>query len=107
MADTTKSKLVELPGVTGKGVAPVSIPTINKLCDAYVKERDKRCEQTPHEVAAKKKLIDAIHAAVDVGQIQPDSNGEVVYRYEDTIITLKRGEEKLKVKEVGVTTEEE
>jgi hypothetical protein len=91
----------------GKGVAPVSIPKINKLCDAYTHERDKRCEMTPKEIAAKGKLIDAIHEAVKSGQIQPDKNGEVVYRYGDTVISLKPGKEKLNVKEVGTGNEPE
>jgi hypothetical protein len=96
---TKKAAAVELPGITGKGVAPVSIPKINKLCDVYVAARDTRMENLKREVEAKTKLIDEIHEHID--QIGEDSNGEVVYRYEDTVITLKPGEEKLKVKAVG------
>lgn len=54
-------KVVELPGVEGPGVSPVSIPAINRLAEDYIKERDKRVKMTPREVAAKQKLIDAIH----------------------------------------------
>lgn len=99
MKKSQRPSVVELPGIEGKGVAPVSIPRINKLCDAYIRERDKRCAQTPNEVAAKQKLIEAIHAHAD--QIGKDRNGELVYRYGETVIILKPGKETLKVKEVS------
>src|SRR5258705_9472646 len=101
----TEPSAADLPGVEGPGVAQVSIPDINKLCEAYVKERDKRTQQTPLEIAAKKKLIDAIHA--HESEIGKDSNGEIVYRYGDTVITLKPGKETLKVKEVSAGDEED
>jgi hypothetical protein len=98
-----KAAAGELPGIVGKGVAPVSIPKINKLCDVYVAARDSRMSRLKDEVEAKTKLVDAIHDHIE--QIGEDSNGEVVYRYEDTVITLKPGEEKLKVKAVGSSGE--
>lgn len=100
-----KTKSVELPGITGKGVAPVSIPKINKLCDAYVTLRDSRMATLKKEVEAKEKLVDVIHEHIE--QIGEDENGEVVYRYEDTVITLKPGEEKLKVKAIGSDGDDE
>ena len=89
----------------GPGVAPVSIPEINTLANQYVHERDKRCAMTPHEIAAKEKLIAAIHKHADT--IGKDRDGSIVYRYEDTVIILKPGKETLKVKEVGEEGEEE
>ena len=82
-------------GLKGKGVEPMQIAEIDKLAEAYVKERDKRLTQTPKEVAAKQKLIDALHHhAEDIGR-QPD--GTITYRYDEMIITLSYGKEKLKV----------
>lgn len=77
-------------------MSPVNIPTINKLAEDYVKERDKRMKLTPREVAAKTKLIDAIHKHKEKIGAQPD--GTVTYRYDDTVIVLKPGKEQLKVK---------
>ncbi len=96
MAKKNKAAAGELPGIVGPGVAPVSIPKINKLCDIYVSKRDARMELLKKEVEAKENLINAIHDHIK--EIGEDSNGEVVYRYEDTVVILKPGEEKLKVK---------
>jgi hypothetical protein len=63
--------------------------------------------QTPREVAAKTKLIEALHA--HAGKItQPD--GSLVYRYDEMVITLTPGKEKLKVEaaeEVEVVDKQE
>lgn len=97
-------KTIDLPGIEGAGVAPARIAAIDDLADAYVKERDKRLRQTPKEVAAKLKLIDAMHAhANDLRQ--PD--GRLVYRYDETIITLEAGKEKLKVRDAHGDGDEE
>lgn len=88
--------------VAGKGVSPVRIPVIDKLAEAYVTERDKRLKQTPKEVAAKTKLIDALHAHAD--QLRtPD--GDLVYRYDERLITVTPGKEKLRVEEVSLGEE--
>lgn len=96
MAKKQKAAAGELPGIVGPGVAPVSIPKINKLADIYVQRRDARMELLKKEVEAKEDLILAIHDHIE--EIGEDVNGEVVYRYEDTVVILKPGEEKLKVK---------
>lgn len=102
MAEETP-QAVELPGVVGPGVAPVSIPKINKLCDAYVRLRDNHSGATKELTEAKEDLIEEIHAHEE--EIGKDSNGEIVYRYEDLVVTLKPGVEKLKVKNVGAAGE--
>jgi hypothetical protein len=84
----------ELPHIVGKGVTPVVIPLIDQLAEAYVKERDKRLKLTPREVAAKGKLIDALHANKDKLE-SPD--GTITYRYDEMTITLTPGKEKLRV----------
>lgn len=89
----------------GPGVAQPRIPKIDKCAKAYVIERDKRCEMTPREIAAKQKLINALHEHKE--QIGADSNGEIVYRYDDLVVTLKPGKEVLKVKEVGSDGDED
>lgn len=89
------AQTVELPGVEGPGVAPVKIAAIEKLAEDYIKERDKRVKLTPREVAAKQKLIDAIHKYRD--KLGTAADGTVTYRYDDTLIILKPGKETLKV----------
>lgn len=91
-----KPKQKDLPGIKGKGVAPIKIKPLERLADAYIEEKNKRCLQTPKEIAAKQKLIDAMHDHADKLR-QPD--GSLAYRYDDTIITLTPGKEKLKVED--------
>lgn len=100
MAKHEGKKVVELPGMTGDGVAPVSIPEIDKLCEPYIRERDKRMALTPKEVKAKENLIEAIHKHIRAGTLHPDSDGIVIYRFDDLKIILKPGKETLKVKSV-------
>jgi hypothetical protein len=92
------AKHIDLPGMKGKGVAPARIKQLDNLAEAYVVERDKRLLQTPKEVAAKQKLIAAMHTHGDQLR-QPD--GSLVYRYDEIAITLTPGKEKLKVEAVG------
>jgi hypothetical protein len=54
--------------------------------------------QTPREVAAKGKLIDALHAHKDELQ---NADGDIVYRMDDLLITLEPGKEKLKVRDAS------
>lgn len=83
--------------IVGKGVERVTLPALDKLAEDYCRERDKRLKQTPKEVAAKGKLIDAMHDNADK-ITQPD--GTLVYRYDERIITVTPGKEKLKVRDV-------
>ena len=93
------AKHTDLPGMTGTGVAPVRIKEVDTLAEAYIKERDKRLHQTPKEVAAKLKLIEALHRnEAKIGR-QPD--GALVYRYDEIVITLTSGKDKLKVQDVA------
>lgn len=61
-----------------------------------MKERDKRCSQTPKEIAAKTKLIDVLHLHAD--KIGKDAKGVLRYQYDDLVVSLTPGKEKLKVK---------
>ena len=85
--------------IVGKGVSPVHIPELDKLAEVYVAERDKRLRQTPKEVAAKLKLIDALHKH-SAKLKTPD--GDLIYRYDEMMITLSAGKEKLKVASVDL-----
>lgn len=85
--------------LTGKGVSPIRITSVDRLAENYIRERDKRLTQTPKEVAAKLKLIEALHSNREQIQ-QPD--GTIVYRYDETVITLTPGKEKLKVESASV-----
>jgi hypothetical protein len=87
------TKQSEIP-MEGAGVAPVRIAELDKLADDYVVHRDRRIVQLAKEIEAKRKLIDALHAHDD--QIRTPS-GTLVYRYDDSTITLTPGKEKLKV----------
>ena len=97
-----KPKQEELPAMEGPGVAPVKIPAIDKLAEKYKQARDRRLEESKPERDAKTKLIGAIHK--HKAEIGADNNGEVIYRYEDTVVILKPGKEELKVKELKETS---
>lgn len=97
-------KTQELPGIEGEGVSAVHIPEVDQLAEAYVKERDKRLRVMPKEVAAKLKLIDAMHAHAKKLML-PD--GSLTYRYDEMVITLEPGKEKLKVRDVSQDVDEE
>jgi hypothetical protein len=90
--------------IAGAGVAPVSLPQIDKLADDYIRERDKRMKQTPREVAAKGRLVEALHSNADKLR-NPD--GDIVYRMDDLLITLTPGKEKLQVRDVSEQNEAE
>lgn len=89
----------ELPHMTGKGVAPVRIPAIDKLVEIYVRKRDARMEQLRIEVEAKEDLIAALHEFSE--QIGKNKEGEIIYRHDDLLVTLTTGKEKLKVRTEG------
>ena len=93
----TEKQGSDLPGIEGPGVAQASIPEIDSLAEAYIKERDKRCAMTPKELAAKGKLIEALHKHEAV--IGRNGEGQLRYVHNDLVITLKPGKETLKVKE--------
>lgn len=96
-------KQTEMP-IDGPGVAPVTVPEIDKLADEYIRERDKRMKQTPREVAAKGKLIEALHKHGD--QLR-NPDGDIVYRMDDLLVTLTPGKEKLQVRDVSERNEAE
>src|SRR5262245_4460382 len=88
-----KAKQEEIP-MEGPGVAPVKIKAIDKIAEEYIEERDKRLAALAAEVTAKTQLIEALHFHSDQLQ-QPD--GSLQYRFDDQVITLIPGKEKLKV----------
>jgi hypothetical protein len=90
--------------IEGPGISPVSLPEVDRLADTYIKERDKRLKQTPREVAAKGKLIDALHA--NAAKLR-NADGDIVYRMDDLLITLTPGKEKLQVRDISEQEEAE
>ena len=99
MAKRKKSSQIDLPAMEGPGVAlGPRISAIDRLADEYTEVRDQRMALTPQEVAAKQKLIAALHKHADKLGIQPD--GAIVYRYDTVQITLIPGKEKLKVQDL-------
>jgi len=89
----------DLPGITGPGVAPISIPEVDDCVDEYVGKRDKRMEQTRKEVEAKTRLINCLRANAD--KIGVDAEGSIIYRHENLIVTLRHGKDDLKVRTDG------
>jgi hypothetical protein len=90
-----KPKQDDLPAMEGPGIAPVKIPKVDKLARQYVEWRDQRISALEAEVEAKRKLIEALHFHADQITL-PD--GTIAYHYDDSLITLEPGKEKLQVK---------
>lgn len=88
----------------GTGVAPVRIPKVDKLARVYVQARDTRIESLNAEVNAKSALVEALHFH-SAELTLPD--GRLVYHYDDNVITLEPGKEKLSVKASHVADEGE
>lgn len=78
----------------GDGVAPVKIPLLEKLARAYTQVRDERMQTLKDEIDAKQELIEAMHKNSE--RIKTPS-GVLMYHYDDEVITLEPGKEKLKV----------
>ena len=81
-----KDKNEELPGVTGKGVSPLCIKAIDKAIDDYQSAKDKRCKESPKEIAAKTVLLEVLHKHRE--ELPNDEDGIPCYRYEDRIYRL-------------------
>ena len=86
----------------GPGISPVKIPILDKLARKYVAHRDERLEALRHEVETKEKLVQAMH--LHTAQIKTPS-GTLVYHYDEMVITLFPGKEKLKVEAEPITKE--
>jgi hypothetical protein len=97
----TKTPELEL---TGKGVAPIHIKELDQLVDAYITERDERIILTRREVEAKRGVLEAMHRHAE--QLRT-AEGTLAYRYDETLVLVIPGKEKLKVKTDGDDDEEE
>jgi hypothetical protein len=83
-------------GLTGEGVAPVVVDAVDTLVEKYVQERNARMELTKREVDAKRALIASLRENVD--KIGKQTDGTIIYRHGDLIITLRTGKDELKVR---------
>lgn len=95
MPKPTKPKQEELPGVTGPGVGNTRIPSIDKVASRWISHKDDRCAALVKEKAAKAELIEKIKESKE--EIGVDSNGEIIYRYNDQAIILTPGPDKLRI----------
>jgi len=95
-------------GLTGKGVAPISIPVVNRAIAKYVAARDARMELTTTEVETKRAFIKALRDNQDKIGIVKDGETEVIkYKHDDVTWTLKHGKDELKSHREKVEQDEE
>lgn len=82
-------------GLKGAGVEPLSIPALNKVIATYEQHKERRCAESPGEMAAKKELKFALqqHAA----QL-PQIDGKPFYRFGDRDYIL---DQKMVIKHVA------
>jgi len=92
----------ELPGITGKGVAPLEIKEIDKAIAKYQKKKEARCLASPDEIVAKREVREQLHAHRD--ELPHNEDGTPFYRYDGRDYLL---EEKLKVVKVDEDEEED
>lgn len=91
MADKT----TPIPGMTGKGVAPVPIPAIEKAINKYERKKEARCNASPDEIAAKGELTRILHESRE--KLPVNSAGEHFYRYEGVDYALEESLRRRKV----------
>lgn len=94
----SEQKGSDLPGIDGPGVSKSRIGDVDSAAEQYVIERDAWCNLSPKVKVAKDALIAQLHAHAK--EIGTDSKGVIRYAYDDFVITLSPGKEKLKVKSV-------
>jgi hypothetical protein len=85
----------DLPGIEGPGVAPLSIPEIDKAIAKYQRKKEARCNASPDEIAAKNEVKALLHQHRD--ELPVNGDGVPFYRSEDRDYVL---EEKLSVRKV-------
>lgn len=90
------AKTPDLAGMSGAGVAPVRIKSVDAAAEEYVTIRDKRMQFTKKEVEAKQKLIDLLHKNAE--KIGVDEAGVMRYTYDEMVVELTPGKEQLKVR---------
>jgi len=95
---TTKTPPQNELKLTGKGVEPVRIPSVDKAISQYISDEDTASRAALKHGESEDKLIAAMHKNADQLR-QPD--GSLMYRGEDRIVSLIVGNEKLKVKKAG------
>lgn len=108
--EKSKKKLSKNPatpemGLTGKGVEPLVIPSIELAADRFASARDERLQYEEVETEREKALLDEMHAHRT--ELVQEVGGGVSYRYGDNLITLAGGKEKLKLKKIHDNVGEE
>lgn len=79
----------ELPIGEGAGVAPLSIPAIDKAITKYERKKEARCAASPDEIAAKGELKATLHA--NKAKLPLNTDGLPFYRHDgvDYILSEK------------------
>lgn len=78
---TVPNNTTPLPGLSGKGVAPLTIPVLDKAITKYERAKDKRCQASPAEITAKRELQDLLHKNAE--NLPKNGDGHRFYRLDD------------------------
>jgi hypothetical protein len=68
----------ELPAMEGAGIAPLVIPELDRAVSKYEREKNKRCEASPGEIASKRELTKLLTA--HAGELHVNEDGHRFYR---------------------------
>jgi hypothetical protein len=98
----SKASTPPLPGISGEGVSPLSIPEIDKAISKYEKRKEARCQASPGEIEAKRELTALLHANSD--KLPKNGDGNRFYRVDGVDYIL---EEKMKRQKVDDGTSED
>lgn len=80
-------KQPELNGISGPGVAPVSIPEVNVAMEAYILSKETHKITGDRHKANTKVLIDLMRQHKE--EIGVDNDGTILYRHDDEVAILK------------------
>lgn len=84
---TVPNNTTPLPGLSGKGVAPLTIPALDKAITRYERAKEKRCQASPAEVSSKRELQALLHKNAD--QLPKNGDGHRFYRLDDVDYILE------------------
>ena len=93
------AKTAALPGISGPGIAPLSIDAIDKAITKYERKKDERCKASPGEIAAKQELKALLHKHRE--KLPVNADGVPFYRADDVDYLLDETLKRQKVASEG------
>lgn len=99
-----RAKTEELSLGNDPGVVGIRIEAIDSAASTYEKQKDRRCAESPKELAAKASLRELMHKHRE--ELSRNEDGDPFYRYEGADYTLTEKLKRSKADDGEVRSEE-